>query len=131
MSKDVRQPRNPIDFYVGQKVRFYRLKKGWSQTQLGDALKLTFQQVQKYEKGTNRVGSGRLLDIANILDQPVTAFFPKNGGPLDDELGAMELINQPSTMRLLEAWRTIPSEAIRTTISQLVRAIADETGVHP
>src|SRR5262245_45385458 len=64
-----------IDRIVGRNIRICRLQKGLTQTELADALGLTFQQVQKYEKGTNRVGSGRLLRIATFLDVPVTALF--------------------------------------------------------
>ena len=64
-----------IDQIVGRNIRIYRLQKRLSQTELADELGLTFQQVQKYEKGTNRVGSGRLLKIAMFLGVPVTALF--------------------------------------------------------
>src|ERR1039458_9685054 len=66
---------NPIDKHVGSRVRMRRLMLGMSQEKLGDALSLTFQQVQKYEKGTNRMGSSRLQQISNILKVPVTFFF--------------------------------------------------------
>ena len=64
----------PVDVQVGSRVRMRRLMRGMSQEKLGDALGLTFQQVQKYEKGTNRMGSSRLQQAANILEVPVTFF---------------------------------------------------------
>ena len=64
-----------VDRIVGRNIRIYRLQRGLTQTELADQLDLTFQQVQKYEKGTNRVGSGRLLKIATYLGVPVTALF--------------------------------------------------------
>jgi DNA-binding XRE family transcriptional regulator len=64
-----------VDIEVGRRVRTFRLEKGLSQEQLGDQLGLTFQQVQKYEKGINRIGAGRLQRIANILEIPVGNFF--------------------------------------------------------
>ena len=64
-----------VDIEVGRRVRTFRLEKGLSQEQLGDQLGLTFQQVQKYEKGINRIGAGRLQRIANILEIPVGDFF--------------------------------------------------------
>ena len=79
---------NPIDIEVGKRIRVYRQKAGLSQTQLGDALKLTFQQVQKYEKGTNRVAPSRLEVIARACGVPVSVFLPSldglkgSGGPL-------------------------------------------------
>jgi transcriptional regulator with XRE-family HTH domain len=64
-----------VDVEVGRRVRTFRLEKGLSQEQLGDQLGLSFQQVQKYEKGINRIGAGRLMRIANILEIPVENFF--------------------------------------------------------
>ncbi|HEY7998216.1 MAG TPA: helix-turn-helix transcriptional regulator, partial [Pseudolabrys sp.] len=66
---------NPVDKYVGARVRMRRMMLNMSQEKLGDALGLTFQQVQKYEKGTNRVGASRLQAISNILQVPVSFFF--------------------------------------------------------
>lgn len=70
---------NPVDKYVGSRVRMRRIMLGMSQEKLGDALGLTFQQVQKYEKGTNRIGASRLQQIAEILQVPVSFMF--EGGP--------------------------------------------------
>ena len=66
---------NPIDKHVGSRVRMRRMMLGMSQEKLGDALALTFQQVQKYEKGTNRIGASRLQQISQILQVPVAFFF--------------------------------------------------------
>ena len=66
---------NPIDKHVGSRVRMRRMMLGMSQEKLGDALGLTFQQVQKYEKGTNRIGASRLQQISQILQVPVAFFF--------------------------------------------------------
>ena len=70
---------NPVDKYVGSRVRMRRIMLGMSQEKLGEALGLTFQQVQKYEKGTNRVGASRLQQISEILQVPVSFLF--EGGP--------------------------------------------------
>ena len=66
---------NPIDVHVGNRVRMYRTLRGLSQEKLGEALGLTFQQVQKYEKGMNRIGASRLWDISQVLDTPVAFFY--------------------------------------------------------
>src|SRR6201988_3669252 len=66
---------NPIDRHVGSRVRMRRMMLGMSQEKLGDALGLTFQQVQKYEKGANRIGASRLQQISQILQVPVSFFF--------------------------------------------------------
>jgi transcriptional regulator with XRE-family HTH domain len=74
---------NPIDVEVGKRIRVYRQRANLSQTRLGDALKLTFQQVQKYEKGVNRVAPSRLEVIARVCGVPVSVFMPS----LDDAKG--------------------------------------------
>jgi len=66
---------NPIDVHVGTRVRLRRTLLGMSQEKLGDALGLTFQQVQKYERGANRIGASRLYDLSRVLDVPVSFFF--------------------------------------------------------
>ncbi len=70
---------NPVDKYVGSRVRMRRIMLGMSQEKLGEKLGLTFQQIQKYEKGTNRVGASRLQQISEILQVPVSFLF--DGGP--------------------------------------------------
>ena len=71
----IKKAPNPIDKHVGSRVRMRRMMVGMSQEKLGDALGLTFQQVQKYEKGTNRIGASRLQQISIILQVPVSFFF--------------------------------------------------------
>ena len=66
---------NPIDIHVGSRIRLRRTMLGMSQEKLGESLGITFQQIQKYEKGTNRVGASRLQNIASILNVPVSFFF--------------------------------------------------------
>jgi transcriptional regulator with XRE-family HTH domain len=88
---------NPTDKHVGSRVRMRRMMLGMSQEKLGDALGLTFQQVQKYEKGTNRIGASRLQQISYILQVPVAFFF--EGAP-----------NVPATMRI-EGMGEAPSPA--------------------
>jgi len=80
---------NPTDKHVGSRVRMRRMMLGMSQEKLGDSLNLTFQQVQKYEKGTNRIGASRLQQIAHFLQVPVSFFFE----------GAPELPGSPDGMR--------------------------------
>lgn len=82
---------NPIDVHVGQRIRQRRTLLGMSQEKLGEALGLTFQQVQKYERGANRVGSSRLFDLSRILDVPMSYFF--------DEMPASTASKSPSRLR--------------------------------
>src|ERR1700720_2609471 len=87
---------NPTDKHVGARVRIRRIMVGMSQEKLGHALGLTFQQVQKYEKGTNRIGASRLQQISNILQVPVSFFF--EGGPnLPGTPGTIGMEDAPST----------------------------------
>src|SRR5215475_13236549 len=71
-----KRSRDPVDAEVAKRVRALRLERGLSQTELSDALGVTFQQVQKYERGANRISAGRLFRIAKVFDVPVTFFFP-------------------------------------------------------
>src|SRR5450432_3917416 len=89
---------NPIDKHVGSRVRMRRMMLSMSQGTLGDALDLTFQQVQKYEKGTNRMGASRLQQAANILQVPVSYFF--DGGPQSDKIAGQ--VSAPSPAYVTE-----------------------------
>src|SRR5215831_1117075 len=75
-----RRSRDPRDMEIAKRVRALRLRRGISQTELGGVLDVTFQQVQKYETGTNRISAGRLQQIAEVLDVPVTYFYAGSGG---------------------------------------------------
>src|SRR5262249_31117112 len=87
---------NPIDKHVGSRVRMRRMMLGMSQEKLGDALTLTFQQVQKYEKGTNRIGASRLQQISHILQVPVAFFFEGAPHLADGAIMADSLETAPS-----------------------------------
>jgi transcriptional regulator with XRE-family HTH domain len=129
-------PRNgphPTDKHVGQRVRMRRLMLGMSQTTLGDALGLTFQQVQKYEKGTNRIGGSRLQHISQILQVPAAFFF--EGAP--HELGqphtqtdapfpqhVSDYLATPDGLHLTKAFMQIPNAKLRRSIVNLVEQIA-------
>jgi transcriptional regulator with XRE-family HTH domain len=115
---------DPVDRLVGRNIRIYRLQKGMSQTELADALGLTFQQVQKYEKGANRVGSGRLLKIATILGLDITALFKGsddvaqlNQQSVFDELAA------PQPVRLIQAFSKISNPGVRRSLVELAEDI--------
>jgi transcriptional regulator with XRE-family HTH domain len=74
---------NPVDAYVGQLIRLHRINRGLSQAALAARLGISFQQVQKYEKGVNRIGAGRLYDIARIFEVPIETLFPSAVGSSD------------------------------------------------
>jgi transcriptional regulator with XRE-family HTH domain len=128
---------NPIDKHVGSRVRMRRMMLGMSQEKLGDALALTFQQVQKYEKGTNRIGASRLQQISHILQVPVAFFF--EGAPhLADGMVSETMETAPSPtyvsdflatsdgLSLTKAFMRIPDPKLRRRIVDLVQQIAGE-----
>ena len=121
---------NPIDTHVGSRVRMRRLILSMSQEKLGDAIGLTFQQVQKYEKGTNRMGSSRLVQIANVLKVPVTFFF--EGGPDQSKLDGKapspayvsNFLATSDGLALTKAFMRIKDAKLRRSIVNLVEDIA-------
>jgi transcriptional regulator with XRE-family HTH domain len=113
-----------LDVEIGQRVRAFRLQKGLSQEKLADQLGITFQQVQKYEKGTNRIGAGRLQRIANVLGIPVSDFFasPRQGGAAPT--GLFKLLDKAAALRLLRAYSRIRQPKLQQAIMRLVESIA-------
>ena len=127
---------NPIDKHVGSRVRMRRMMLSMSQEKLGDALGLTFQQVQKYEKGTNRIGASRLQQISTILQVPVAFLFegaPGDGSPADDFANApssayvTDFLATSDGLALTKAFMKIANPKLRRRIVDLVDQIADET----
>jgi transcriptional regulator with XRE-family HTH domain len=123
---------NPTDVYVGSRVRLRRKMLGLSQEKLGEKLGITFQQIQKYEKGTNRVGASRLQAMSEALNVPVSYFFPDEASDAAGlrEDGANFLMDFMSTsegIELSRAFLKIPSGKVRRKVVELVRALAEET----
>jgi len=126
---------NAVDIHVGNRVRQRRTLMGLSQERLASALDLTFQQVQKYERGTNRIGAGRLYQLARALDVPVTYFFDEMEGA---DTGATTAIaedaapsyqgdpmTQRETLLLVRAYYAILDPAVRRRMLDLMRSMAD------
>lgn len=127
---------NPIDKHVGSRVRMRRMMLNMSQEKLGDALSLTFQQVQKYEKGTNRIGASRLQQISGILSVPVSFFFegaPHSGGhsagmsEAPSPAYVSDFLATSDGLSLTKAFMRIKNSKLRRRIVELVEQIADET----
>ena len=117
---------HPIDVIVGKRIRLRRLQLSLSQTDLGQKLGVAFQQVQKYEKGTNRVSCSRLYEISKILDVPVTYFFSASGDA-GIEVAVTEQFDVPELkdgFRLMSAFRQIQNNAVRKNIISLVETVA-------
>ncbi|MEQ8393866.1 helix-turn-helix transcriptional regulator [Thalassobaculum sp.] len=130
---------NPIDVHVGRRVRLRRTLLGMSQEQLGDALNITFQQVQKYERGSNRISASRLWDIGQILDVPVSFFFDdisddtaahsprrmKAGGVKDEyEENPADPMARRETLELVRAYYSIKNPNLRKRITEMVKSVA-------
>ena len=126
---------NATDVYVGSKVRMRRKMLGLSQEKLGERLGITFQQIQKYEKGTNRVGASRLQAMAQALDVPISFFFPDQSaeqGAGMQEAGAdyvMDFMSSSEGLELSRAFAQIRDTKVRRKLVELVRAVADSSEI--
>lgn len=130
---------NPIDIHVGSRVRLRRTMMSMSQEKLGDALGITFQQIQKYEKGTNRIGASRMQQISAALKVPVAFFFEDaptlSGTPATGMSEAsstsyvVDFLSSPEGIQLNRAFVRISNPAIRRKIVDMVKTLADEIGV--
>jgi transcriptional regulator with XRE-family HTH domain len=119
---------DPRDAEIGQRVRALRLQRGLSQTELGNLISVTFQQVQKYEKGANRISAGRLQRIAEVLGVPVAYLFAAaeqrqglNGAGRD-----VELLQTEGALRLARAYARIKEPGVRLHLLRLTEAIAGD-----
>lgn len=125
---------DPIDVHVGSRVRLRRTLLGMSQEKLGDALGLTFQQIQKYERGANRIGSSRLFKLSQILDVPVSFFFDDMPDDVEqvgrgfDESPAepfeADQLSRRETLELVRAYYRIGEPKVRKRMFELVKSIA-------
>jgi transcriptional regulator with XRE-family HTH domain len=126
---------NPVDAHVGSRVRLRRMLLGMSQERLGESMGLTFQQVQKYEKGVNRIGASRLFQISKILDVPVQFFFEEapytgDGNAVrgmaepDSEAFILEFLNSREGLELNRAFVKIGDPKVRKSVVDLVRALS-------
>lgn len=131
MPENKKKP-NPIDIHVGGRIRLRRNMLGMSQEKLGENLGITFQQIQKYEKGTNRVGASRLQAIASILEVPVAFFFEDAPGGSEGLAEAsqttyvVDFLSSTEGLQLNRAFVRIGDPKVRRKIIDLVRALADE-----
>jgi len=127
---------NPVDVHVGGRVRLRRMLLGMSQEKLGEHLGLTFQQIQKYEKGINRIGASRLFDLSQVLGVPVQFFYEElvtggagaaaGFGERPAESYAAEFLGSREGLELNKAFARISDARVRRSIVDLVRAFAGE-----
>lgn len=131
MSNSKKRP-NPIDVHVGSRIRLRRNMLGISQEKLGESLGITFQQIQKYEKGTNRVGASRLQAIASTLNAPISFFF--DGAPGQTETGTglaeesatyvADFLTSSEGIQLNRAFVKIADPKVRRRVIDLVKALS-------
>ena len=131
---------SPIDVHVGSRIRLRRTLLGMSQERLGEALGLTFQQVQKYERGVNRVGASRLFDLSRVLDVPISFFFDDMPDSLSSSFGGQsgrrstgfpdspegfgdDTLNRRETLELVRAYYRITDPAIRKRVFDLIKSM--------
>ncbi|CUW37831.1 Putative transcriptional regulator, HTH-XRE family [Magnetospirillum sp. XM-1] len=132
---------NPVDIHVGGRVRLRRTLMGMSQEKLGESIGLTFQQVQKYERGANRIGASRLFDLSRVLDVPVSFFFDDMAETVQDQSpvavarGVSGLSEEPAsfeadpmtkreTLELVRAYYSITDPQVRRRVYDLAKALA-------
>lgn len=124
---------NPIDVHVGHRLRLRRTLLGLSQQKVGEALGLTFQQVQKYERGANRIGASRLWDLSGVLDCPISFFFEEMSdenaekGHAEPEAGENreeDPMNRRETLELVRAYYRINGDQVRKRIYELTKSLA-------
>jgi transcriptional regulator with XRE-family HTH domain len=129
---------NPVDVHVGKRLRFGRTMQGMSQESIGESIGVTFQQIQKYERGINCIRASKLFELAKVLKVPVTFFFEGmehsdgkysipgaadsggQGGGLD-----MDLMSSRDSVELMRAFHKITDQHLRNKILELVRAMSD------
>jgi transcriptional regulator with XRE-family HTH domain len=136
---------SPIDVHVGSRIRLRRTLLGMSQERLGEALGLTFQQVQKYERGVNRVGASRLFDLSRVLDVPISFFFDdmpdalagaygaqsskRLGGFAESQEGfADDTLNRRETLELVRAYYRITDPSVRKRVFELIKSMGPVEG---
>jgi len=125
---------HPTDVHVGSRVRMRRNMLGLSQERLGEAIGLTFQQVQKYERGTNRIGASRLLELSRVLDVPVSFFYDDTDpvrapavpgfGETDQASFDSDPLRRRETLELVEAYYDVEDVAVRRRLFELAKALA-------
>jgi transcriptional regulator with XRE-family HTH domain len=140
MSSEKESRPSPIDVHVGTRIRLRRTLLGMSQERLGDSLGLTFQQVQKYERGVNRVGASRLFDLSRVLDVPISFFFDdmpdslaqsfggapnRRSGGLHDAMDPFgdDTLNRRETLELVRAYYRITDPSVRKRVFDLIKSM--------
>ena len=127
---------DPVDIHVGGRVRLRRTQLGLSQKKLGEAVGLTFQQIQKYERGANRIGASRIYDLSQLLDVPVSFFYDDmseevkdrnavdGSGAPDDVKVEKDRLTRRETLELVRAYYKVDNFSVRKRVFELVKSLA-------
>ena len=120
--------RDPLDVHIGERLRLLRTLRGFSQERLGLALGITFQQVQKYERGANRIGASRLYHMSRVLGVQVTYFFDGASRPTNNanQTGGNETMHRRETLELVRAYERIADSRVRRRFFDVIRVIGDD-----
>jgi transcriptional regulator with XRE-family HTH domain len=125
------KPPNPIDVHVGERIRMWRTERKISRITLGEALGVTDQQIQKYERGTNRIGASRLQQICSVLEIPVSFLFEGGLGSSPGDSGMQDIIDfmeSEEGARFVAAFSRITDRKMRRGIARLANRIAEHVG---
>ena len=134
---------DPVDIHVGGRVRLRRALLGLSQEKLGEAVGLTFQQIQKYERGANRIGASRMYDLSQVLDVPVSFFYDDMPESVKDRnavgendasgdvVGDKDPLTRRETLELVRAYYKVSSSPVRKRVFELVKSLAKARGEKP
>jgi transcriptional regulator with XRE-family HTH domain len=132
----IKKTPNPVDKHVGSRVRMRRVLIGMSQEKLGEALGITFQQIQKYEKGTNRIGASRMQQISNVMGVPVSYFFEDAPGAeagshagFGESQGSdyvVDFLTTSEGLQLNKSFVKITDPKVRKKLVDLVSALAEQ-----
>lgn len=129
---------HPIDVHVGKRLRLRRSIMGMSQDTIGKAIGVSFQQIQKYERGINRMGSSRLYEFSKLLEVPISYFFEEFDDPSSNAQPGMaestpptfeyeEQLSSRETMEMMRHYYNIPSKEVRKRIFELIKAVATQS----
>ena len=127
---------HPVDVHVGRRLKLRRNLLGITQGKLGEAVGLTFQQIQKYERGANRIGASRLYQFSNILDLPVSFFFDDMPGDIETRVAEGDIpsdnkndvMKRGETQELVELYYNVGSPLLRKRLFEMVKALGEEFG---
>jgi transcriptional regulator with XRE-family HTH domain len=116
-----------VDVHVGKRIKILRKLRGMNQTKLGEAVGLSFQQIQKYETGANRIGASRLFEFSQVFDVPVSCFFddmpPELGNHNSTETPERDVFRSPDAAEVARIYYSIPDKSVRHSFRNLVKAM--------